>query len=112
MANGYGIANIKVIGVGGCGNNAVNRMIFAKVNSAEFINANTDLQALNASKASFNIQLGPTVTKGLGAGSDPEIGARAAEESKEEIKDAIKDADMLLLQQEWVEARAQVLFQL
>ncbi|HHX49779.1 MAG TPA: cell division protein FtsZ [Clostridiales bacterium] len=97
MANGYGIANIKVIGVGGCGNNAVNRMIFAKVNSAEFINANTDLQALNASKASLNIQLGPTVTKGLGAGSDPEIGARAAEESKEEIKDAIKDADMLFI---------------
>ena len=97
MANGYGVANIKVIGVGGCGNNAVNRMVYANVTSAEFINANTDLQALNASRASLNIQLGPTVTKGLGAGSDPEIGARAAEESREELKEAIKDADMLFI---------------
>lgn len=97
MSSDYGVAKIKVIGVGGCGNNAVNRMIYYGVKSAEFINANTDLQALNNSRTDMRIQLGPSVTKGLGAGSDPEMGARAAEESKEQIKEAIADADMLFI---------------
>lgn len=97
MADKFGIANIKVIGVGGGGGNAVNRMIYAGVKSAEFIAANTDMQALGMCVAPKHIQLGSTLTKGLGAGADPEIGQRAAEESKEEIKEAIKDADLLFI---------------
>ena len=81
QSGGFGMARIKVIGVGGGGGNAVNRMILAGVNSCTFIAANTDMQALNLSRAQYKIQLGATLTKGLGAGADPEIGARAAEES-------------------------------
>ncbi|MFA5450071.1 MAG: cell division protein FtsZ, partial [Clostridia bacterium] len=97
MANGTGVAKIKVIGVGGGGNNAVNRMIFAGVKSASFIAANTDMQALNMSAAPIKIQLGAALTKGLGAGSDPEIGERAAEESKEEIRELLEDTDLLFI---------------
>ncbi len=97
MANPYGVANIKVIGVGGGGNNAVNRMILAGIESCTFIAANTDMQALNMSKADIKIQLGANLTKGLGAGADPEIGARAAEESKDEIRALLQDTDLLFI---------------
>ena len=97
MANTCGVANIKVIGVGGGGGNAVNRMILAGITSCTFIAANTDMQALNMSKAPIKIQLGANLTKGLGAGADPEIGARAAEESKEEIRALLEDTDLLFI---------------
>ena len=88
------VAKIKVIGVGGGGNNAVNRMIESGVKGVEFIVANTDLQVLNSSKAEVKIQLGST---GLGAGADPEVGRRAAEDSKEEITNVLKGADMVFV---------------
>ncbi len=88
------LAKIKVIGVGGGGNNAVNRMIESGVKGVEFIVANTDLQVLNSSKAETKIQLGST---GLGAGADPEVGRRAAEDSKDEITNVLKGADMVFV---------------
>ena len=88
------LAKIKVIGVGGGGNNAVNRMIESGVKGVEFIVANTDLQVLNSSKAEVKIQLGST---GLGAGADPEVGRRAAEDSKDEITNVLKGADMVFV---------------
>lgn len=91
------IAKIKVIGVGGAGNNAVNRMIDSGVKGVEFIVANTDLQVLNASKANNKLQIGEAITSGLGAGANPEIGREAAMESKEEIKEALKGADMVFV---------------
>ncbi|MBQ2712586.1 MAG: cell division protein FtsZ [Clostridia bacterium] len=91
------IAQIKVIGVGGGGNNAVNRMINANIKSAKFIAINTDQQALYASKAQTRIQIGEKSTKGLGAGGNPEMGAKAAEESRELITDTIRDADLLFI---------------
>ncbi len=90
-------AVIKVVGVGGGGGNAVNRMIISGVNTCEFISMNTDLQALNVSKAATKVQLGVELTSGLGAGSDPDIGKRAAEESIEDIKDVIKDTNLLFI---------------
>ncbi|WP_203641911.1 cell division protein FtsZ [Levilactobacillus andaensis] len=90
-------AIIKVIGVGGGGNNAVNRMITEDVKGVEFIVANTDVQALEASKAETKIQLGPKLTKGLGAGANPEVGAKAAEESEEQITEALEGADMVFV---------------
>ncbi|WP_429971255.1 cell division protein FtsZ [Fructilactobacillus sp. Tb1] len=90
-------ANIKVIGVGGGGGNAVNRMIEDGVEGVEFIAANTDVQALNDSKAETKINLGPKLTRGLGAGSKPEIGAKAAEESQEDIANALKGANMVFV---------------
>lgn len=92
----YG-AVIKVIGVGGAGGNAVNRMIQEEVQGVEFIVANTDTQALDASNADVKIQIGPKVTKGLGAGSLPEIGAKAAEESIEQITAALEGADLVFV---------------
>ena len=91
------IAKIKVIGVGGGGNNAVNRMIESGVKGVEFIVANTDLQVLNASKAANKLQIGESITGGLGAGANPEVGRAAALESKEEIKEALKGADMVFV---------------
>ena len=88
------LAKIKVIGVGGGGNNAVNRMIEAGIKGVEFIVANTDLQVLNSSKADIKIQLGST---GLGAGADPEVGRKAAEDSKDEITNVLKGADMVFV---------------
>ena len=79
------LANIKVIGVGGGGNNAVNRMIDAKVQGVEFIAVNTELQVLDKSNADVKIQIGEKVTRGLGAGAKPEVGGNAAEESRDEI---------------------------
>ncbi len=92
-----GPAKIKVIGVGGGGNNAVNRMIEAEVKCVEFIAVNTDKQDLNLSKASQKIQIGAKLTKGLGAGAVPEVGAKAADESRDEIALAIQDADMVFV---------------
>ena len=90
-------AKIKVIGVGGGGNNAVNRMIEAEVKCVEFIAVNTDKQDLTLSQASQKIQIGEKVTKGLGAGAVPEIGQKAAEESVEDIKKAVQGADMVFV---------------
>ncbi len=90
-------ARIIVVGVGGAGNNAVNRMIDEAITGVEFIGANTDRQALKLCKAPKCLQIGEKLTKGLGAGAKPEIGEKAAEESSEEIKEAIKGADMVFV---------------
>lgn len=91
------LASIKVIGVGGGGGNAVNRMITAKVDGVDFISVNTDAQALYHSQASHRINIGKGTTRGLGAGSAPEVGKKAAEESSEELKAAIEGADMVFV---------------
>lgn len=91
------LATIKVIGVGGGGNNAVNRMIEHGVQGVEFIAVNTDAQALNLSKAEVKIQLGTKLTRGLGAGANPEVGRKAAEESKEQLEEALEGADMIFV---------------
>lgn len=90
-------ANIKVIGVGGGGSNAVNRMIVAGLKGVEFISVNTDAQALFLSQAGQKIQIGAKLTKGLGAGANPEIGEKAAEESREELVQALRGADMVFV---------------
>ncbi|HEX3015493.1 MAG TPA: cell division protein FtsZ [Desulfobacteria bacterium] len=90
-------ANIKVIGVGGGGSNAVNRMISAGLRGVEFITVNTDSQALQQSKADKVLQIGGKLTRGLGAGANPEIGLKAAEESKDDILEALKGADMVFV---------------
>lgn len=90
-------ASIKVIGVGGGGTNAINRMIEAKIQGVEFIAINTDGQALNRSNADIRLRIGDLLTKGLGAGANPEIGQRAALENKEEIKGIIQGADMVFV---------------
>ena len=92
-----GTATIKVIGVGGAGNNAVNRMIEAGIKNVEFIVLNTDKQDLNKSKATTKLQIGEKLTRGLGAGANPDIGAQAAEENKAEIAEIIKGADMVFV---------------
>ena len=92
-----GVAKIKVIGVGGAGNNAVNRLIESGLRSAEYIVVNTDNQALARSKASNRIQIGVKLTKGLGAGADPLVGKAAAEENKEAIQNALRDTDLLFI---------------
>ena len=92
-----GTATIKVIGVGGAGNNAVNRMIEEGIKNVEFIAVNTDRQALNNSSAQTKIQIGEKITRGLGAGANPDIGAQAAEESKADITDILKGADMVFV---------------
>ena len=92
-----GVARIKVIGVGGAGNNAVNRMIEAGIQSASYVAVNTDKQILLLSKAENKIQIGSALTKGLGAGADPEVGRAAAEESKEVLTEAVKDTDLLFI---------------
>ena len=83
--------NIKVIGVGGGGNNAVNRMIEAGIKSAKFVAVNTDLQALSMSRAEHRIQIGDKLTRGQGAGADPEKGQKAAEESRLALREVIKE---------------------
>jgi cell division protein FtsZ len=90
-------ANIKVIGVGGGGNNAVNRMINAGLRGVEFVAVNTDAQALFLAQANHKIQIGAKLTKGLGSGGNPEIGQKAAEESRDEILQALKGADMVFV---------------
>ncbi|MDX1770028.1 MAG: cell division protein FtsZ [Planococcaceae bacterium] len=91
------LAVIKVIGVGGGGNNAVNRMIEHGVQGVEFIAVNTDAQALNLSKAEIRLQIGAKLTRGLGAGANPEVGKKAAEESREQIEEALRGADMVFV---------------
>ncbi len=90
-------AVIKVVGVGGCGGNAVDHMIAKGVQGVEFIVANTDMQALRRNKARTQLQLGPAITKGLGAGANPEVGREAALEDRERIQELIQGADMLFL---------------
>ena len=90
-------AQIKVIGVGGAGNNAVNRMIQHGLKGVDFISVNTDKQALYLSQATQKIQIGEKITKGLGAGANPDIGQKAAEESRDEILQTIKGADMVFI---------------
>ncbi len=92
-----GVAKIKVIGVGGAGNNAVNRLIESGLTSAEYIVVNTDNQALARSKASRRIQIGVQLTKGLGAGADPTVGKAAAEENKAELQEVLKNTDLLFI---------------
>ncbi len=91
------LARIKVVGIGGGGGNAVNRMIESGVQGVEFIVANTDLQVLNNSLAETKIQIGGELTNGLGAGADPKIGKEAALESKNELEEAVKDTDMVFI---------------
>lgn len=90
-------AKIKVIGIGGSGKNALNHMVDSKIKGVEFIAINTDTQDLHAAQAERKIHIGKNLTKGLGAGMDPEIGRRSAEETREEIQDAIKGADMVFI---------------
>src|SRR3990167_3677913 len=87
-------ARIKVVGIGGGGNAAINRMIEGGVHGVEFISINTDAQALHNSKAQVKLHIGKQTTKGLGAGADPEVGRKSADESADEIKKALQGADM------------------
>ena len=91
------LAVIKVIGVGGGGNNAVNRMIEHGVQGVDFIAVNTDAQALNLSKAEHRLQIGGKLTRGLGAGANPEVGKKAAEESREQLEEVLSGADMVFV---------------
>src|SRR5438128_11652372 len=91
------LAVLKVVGVGGGGTNAVNRMVDAGLSGVEFIGVNTDAQALLMAEADLKIQVGAQVTRGLGAGANPEIGLQAAQESRDELKEALKGADMIFI---------------
>ena len=91
------VAKIKVIGLGGGGSNAVNRMMAARFTGVEFIVANTDLQALRSSPAPYKIQLGAKLTSGLGAGSNPEVGRSAAQEDRDDIRQLLEGADMVFV---------------
>ncbi|MDR1240588.1 MAG: cell division protein FtsZ [Oscillospiraceae bacterium] len=95
--NNEDMVKIKVIGIGGGGGNAVNRMVDFGVKCVDFISVNTDMQALGRSKAAQKIQIGEKITRGKGAGSKPEVGQRAAEESREEIISAVKGSDMVFI---------------
>ena len=88
---------IKVVGVGGAGLNAVNRMIDAGISQVEFIAVNTDIQALHMSDAPVKIHIGRELTQGLGSGADPDVGRRAAEEGYDELKQALRGADMVFV---------------
>ena len=90
-------ASIKVVGVGGAGTNAVNRMVDSGLRGVEFIAVNTDKQALQLSKATNKVQIGEKLTKGLGAGANPDVGKRAAEESREELAEIMKGADLVFV---------------
>lgn len=91
------VAKIKVVGVGGGGQNAINRMIASGLEGVEFISVNTDAQALFASKADTRVNIGRATTRGLGAGANPQIGQKAAEESSEELKQMLAGADMVFI---------------
>ena len=90
-------ANLKVIGVGGGGSNAVNRMVEAGIRGVDFIAVNTDAQALDLALAPTKLQIGQALTRGLGAGANPEVGEKAAEESREEIMEHLRGADMVFI---------------
>lgn len=96
-ANIESFAKIKVVGVGGGGCSAVNRMISSKIRGVDFLVANTDIQALHHSEAAVKLQIGKSITKGLGAGMDPDLGKKAAEENQNEIRDALAGADMVFI---------------
>jgi cell division protein FtsZ len=91
------IAKIKVVGVGGSGGSTIKRMVEAKVRGVDFIAMNTDIQALHHNPAPAKLHIGKSVTRGLGAGMDPDVGRRAAEESQNEIRDMLKDSDMVFI---------------
>lgn len=91
------VVNIKVVGVGGGGNNVVNRMVKTGTKGVDFIAVNTDKQALNASSATYKIQIGEKLTNGQGAGANPEVGRKAAEENRNQISKALEDADMVFI---------------
>ena len=91
------VVNIKVIGVGGAGNNVVNRMVSSGTKGVEFVAVNTDKQALNISSAAYKIQIGEKLTHGQGAGSDPEVGRKSAEESRNQIAKALEETDMVFI---------------
>lgn len=95
--NGYIGADIKVVGLGGAGGNAIDNMIAKGVSGVEFITANTDIQALHATAAPLRIQMGAQLTKGLGAGANPEVGRRAAEEDREQLVSALRGSDMVFI---------------
>ena len=97
MDTGSYLAVIKVVGVGGGGTNAVNRMVDAGLKGVEFIAVNTDAQALQMCDADIKLQIGDQLTRGLGAGADPEVGYGAANESRDELKEALKGADMVFV---------------
>ncbi len=97
MPESEGVAVVKVIGIGGGGGNAINTMVANRLQGVEFITANTDKQALNQSQADICLQIGPGITKGLGAGADPETGNLAALESLEEVKEVLKGSDMVFV---------------
>ena len=94
--NNY-LAVIKVVGVGGGGTNAVNRMIEEGIRGVEFVAVNTDAQALAISDADIKVHIGTDITKGLGAGANPEVGKEAAEDSRDEIKAALAGSDMVFI---------------
>ncbi len=91
------VVNIKVIGVGGGGNNVVNRMVRSGTKGVDFVAVNTDKQALNVSSATYKIQIGEKLTQGQGAGSDPEVGRKSAEESRTQIAKALENTDMVFI---------------
>src|SRR3954469_258998 len=97
MERGSYLAVIKVVGVGGGGANAVNRMVDSGMRGVEFVSANTDAQALSGSDADIKLNIGTELTRGLGAGADPSVGYGAATESKDDIKEALKGADMVFI---------------
>ena len=97
IAAQHHIAIIKVVGVGGGGSNAINRMIDAGLKGVEFIAINTDSQALLMSDADTKLDIGRNITRGLGAGSDPEVGREAAEENRDTIEEVLKGADMVFI---------------
>jgi len=97
MGHDSGIVNIKVVGVGGGGNNVVNRMVRTGTKNVDFIAVNTDKQALSVSSATYKIQIGEKLTNGQGAGSDPEVGRKSAEENRTQISKALEDADMVFI---------------
>ena len=97
MGHDSGVVNIKVVGVGGGGNNVVNRMVRTGTKNVDFIAVNTDKQALAVSSATFKIQIGEKLTNGQGAGSDPEVGRKSAEENRNQIAKALEDADMVFI---------------
>ena len=91
------VVNIKVIGVGGAGNNVVNRMVKTGTRGVDFVAVNTDKQALNVSSATYKIQIGEKLTHGMGAGSDPEVGRKSAEESRNQVAKALENTDMVFI---------------
>ena len=102
------VVSIKVVGVGGGGNNVVNRMVRSGAQGVDFVAVNTDKQALNASSATYKIQIGEKLTGGKGAGSNPDVGRKAAEESRNQMAKALENTDMVFITRAWAAAPAPV----